>query len=42
MSTETAQIGTEEYNQEMAGKFQNQTEGHQNEPVETPPVSAIP
>lgn len=42
MSTESAQIGTEEYNQQMAGKFQNQTEGHQTDVVETPPAVAMP
>lgn len=42
MSTETAQIGTDEYNQQMAGKFQNQTEGHQTDVVETPPAETMP
>jgi len=43
MSTEnTEAAGSPEYNQQMADKFQNQSEGHQNETVETPPISAIP
>lgn len=43
MSTENAEVvGTEEYNQQMAQKFQNQSEGHQTDPVETPPVAGMP
>ena len=42
MSTESPQIGTEEYNQEMAGKFKNQSADHQNDVTETPPATAMP
>jgi len=42
MSTESPQLGTENYNQEMADKFKNQATGHQNETVEAPPSLAMP
>ncbi len=42
MSTQSPQIGTDEYNQEMSDKFKNQTTDHQNDVPEVPPVEVMP